>query len=366
MKAIVLNCETKSLELEERAEPSIQHEKEIKLKVLEVGICGTDREEAKGSDVEPPPGTNKIILGHEMLGQVVEVGRSVTAVKPGDLAAFTVRRGCAKCSPCLNQRSDLCETGDYKERGIKGLDGYQTEFVVDQEEFLIPIPAEMRSFAVLSEPMSVIEKAMDEIERIQKARLVDWEPKGFYGRRVLVAGLGPIGLLASLALRLRGAEVLGLDIVDPQSSRPQILKAVGGTYLDGRKTKVEDLPGKYGEMEIILEAAGIASLDFSLWDLLGQNGIYALTGVTHANEFIQVDGGKLMQRLVFKNQVLVGSVNAAIPHWKQGVKDLRATHEKWGEAVLELITDRLPYKDFKEVLCKHGENEIKAALVWES
>lgn len=365
MKAIILNHETGELHLEDVPEPQIQNEREIKLKVLEVGICGTDRDEVKENQVETPPGKKTIIIGHEMLGQVIEVGKAVTAVKPGDLATFTVRRGCGKCPSCLKGRSDLCYTGQYTERGIKGRDGYQTEFVVDQEDFIIPIPSEMRQFGVLSEPMSVIEKAIDTIDRIQCIRLVDWLPNRFKGRKALVAGLGPIGLLAALALRLREAEVWGLDVVDANSPRPQILKQIGGKYIDGRHMHIQDFSSQCGQIDLIVEAAGVASLDFSLWDVLGKNGVYALTGVTHSDQPIQVDGGLLMRQLVLNNQVLVGSVNAANEHWKQGVKDLEAAHQKWGDAVLKLITHHIPFKNFKEGLLKHPQDEVKAVIVWE-
>ncbi len=75
-----------------------------------------------------------------MFGQVVEAGKAVSRVQPGDYAVFTVRRGCGKCMPCSMNRSDMCRTGEYKERGIWGADGYQTEFAVDKEQYVVRIP----------------------------------------------------------------------------------------------------------------------------------------------------------------------------------------------------------------------------------
>ena len=133
MRAIAVVPGTKTIRMVERPRPSIGAPDEIELRVLRVGICGTDREEAAGGRAKAPPGHDDLVLGHEMIGQVTAVGAAVTMVAPGDCAVFTVRRGCGRCRACAMNRSDMCRTGAYAERGIWGLDGYQTEFVVDRE-----------------------------------------------------------------------------------------------------------------------------------------------------------------------------------------------------------------------------------------
>jgi threonine dehydrogenase-like Zn-dependent dehydrogenase len=117
--------------LVDRPEPEIAAPDDVKVRVLQVGICGTDREEAAGGRAEAPPGADELVIGHEMLGQVVEVGPAVSQVQPGDYAVFSVRRGCGQCPACTIDRSDMCYTGGYAERGIKARDGYQAEYVVD-------------------------------------------------------------------------------------------------------------------------------------------------------------------------------------------------------------------------------------------
>ena len=107
MKAIALVPGTTDLRLVDLPEPSIAAPDEIKLKVLQVGICGTDREEASGGRAEAPPGKTELIIGHEMLGQVVAIGSAVSAVEPGDYAVFSVRRGCGHCPACAINRSDM-------------------------------------------------------------------------------------------------------------------------------------------------------------------------------------------------------------------------------------------------------------------
>ena len=140
MKAISIVPGTQSVHLADVPEPSIAAPDEIKLRIVRVGICGTDREEVQGGRADAPAGKTELVIGHEMFGQVVEVGSAVKRVKPGDFAVFTVRRGCGKCLPCTMNRPDMCLTGEYRERGIKALDGYQTEYVVDKEQYVVRIP----------------------------------------------------------------------------------------------------------------------------------------------------------------------------------------------------------------------------------
>jgi threonine dehydrogenase-like Zn-dependent dehydrogenase len=206
VKAIALTPGTDRLRLVDRPEPTITAPDEVKVRVLQVGICGTDREEAAGGRAEAPPGESELVIGHEMLGQVVAVGSAVSAVAPGDYAVFTVRRSCGRCPACAAGRSDMCYTGDYAERGIKGRHGYQAEYVVDSSGYTVRVPGELASVGVLTEPMSVAEKAIDEATRVQLGRLpdVDDHARWLNGKQVLVAGLGPVGLLAAFALRLRG------------------------------------------------------------------------------------------------------------------------------------------------------------------
>jgi threonine dehydrogenase-like Zn-dependent dehydrogenase len=366
MKALALTTGTKNIRLVDRPEPKTASPDEIKVRVLRVGICGTDREEASGGRALPPEGAKELVIGHEMFGRVVDTGKNVTLVKPGDLAVFTVRRGCGECLPCLMNRSDMCLTGRYRERGIWGLDGYQAEFVVDREEYLVRVPAELEPVGVLAEPLSVAEKAIDESVRIQSARLPDAlaAPNWLSGKHCLVAGLGPIGLLAALALRLRGAEVYGIDVVDATSARPQWLDRIGGTYVDGRSVPPDKVQTSLGRMDMILEATGVASLEFNLLDALGKNGVYVLTGIPGGDRSLRLDGAELIRRLVLGNQVMIGSVNAARGYFQMAVDDLARARLAWGDHVARLISHRHGYQDFGDAFGNHGADEIKVVVEW--
>jgi threonine dehydrogenase-like Zn-dependent dehydrogenase len=367
MHAIAIKPGVPGTVLVERKEPDLQNPDEIKIRIHEVGICGTDREEVKGGRADAPRDREDLVIGHEMFGQVVAVGEKVSRVKKGDFAVFTVRRGCGRCLPCQMNRPDMCLTGDYKERGIKGLDGYQAEYVVDKEQYVVCVPPELKKVGVLCEPLSVAEKAIDEVQRIQNARLPDApsRPDWLHGRRCLVAGMGPIGLLAALALRLRGAEVYGLDIVDRDTPRPQWLDFIGGKYMDGRNVSADKLDHQIGPMELIFESTGVASLEFNLLDALGTDGIYVLTGIPGGDRPLEIPGAELVRQLVLDNQVMVGSVNAARDHFQMAVDDLLLSYQRWNRHIEKLISNRYSYDDFESAFSNHPTNEIKTVIHWQ-
>jgi threonine dehydrogenase-like Zn-dependent dehydrogenase len=300
VKAIAIVPGTTSLRLIDQPAPSITKPDEVKVRIVRVGICGTDREEVSGGRAAAPEGQHELVIGHEMLGRVVEVGPTVSRVRAGDYAVFTVRRGCGHCLPCTMNRPDMCRTGEYKERGIDGMDGYQTEYVVDEEQYIIHVPDSLKAIGVLCEPLSVAEKAIDEAVSLQTTRLPDAPamPDWLHNRRCLVAGLGPVGLLATLALRLRGADVYGLDIMDADSARPQWLAHIGGQYIDGRQVPADQVDDKLGPMELIFEATGVASLEFNLLDALASDGIYVLTGIPGGDRPLEIPGANLIRQLV--------------------------------------------------------------------
>jgi threonine dehydrogenase-like Zn-dependent dehydrogenase len=187
-------------------------------------------------------------------------------VKPGDYAVFTVRRGCGECACCMMNRADMCQTGKYRERGIRGLDGYQTEFVVDRKRYVVQVPAELEPVGVLMEPLSVVEKAIDEALRVQTVHCPDaTTPDWLHGRRCLVAGLGPVGLLAAMVLVLRGGEVYGLDVVDVNSARTQLLSGISGRYIDGRQVPADQAEKRSVAWTLSLTPAGLFRWSLISW-----------------------------------------------------------------------------------------------------
>jgi threonine dehydrogenase-like Zn-dependent dehydrogenase len=214
--------------------------------------------------------------------------------------------------------------------------------------------------------MSVAAKAIDEAMIVQGARLNSFTPgtNWLENKKAIIAGIGPIGLMAAFALRLRGAKVVGMDIVDEDTLRPQLLKQIGGIYVDGRKVRTTDLDEVCGEADFVFEATGIAKLQIELLDSLAVNGIYVATGIPGGHRPMTIQAGDIMQQLVLKNQILLGSVNASIAHYKMAVRDLQASVQRWPGVVEQVITERVPYIRFAESLEPHSANEIKVVIDW--
>src|SRR5262249_6002091 len=157
MQALAVFPSKKRLQLFDVPQPKIQAATDVLLRVHEVGLCGTDREISSFEYGSPPPGSDHLILGHESLAEVVELGRNVRSFKPGDLVVAMVRRPCPhpECRACRAGRPDFCVTGDYTERGIKGVDGFLTDYVVEDEPYLVKVPRALADVAVLVEPLTV-------------------------------------------------------------------------------------------------------------------------------------------------------------------------------------------------------------------
>ncbi|HVD97813.1 MAG TPA: glucose 1-dehydrogenase [Cytophagaceae bacterium] len=365
MKAIATTPGSKELRIVEREEPKIYEADDIKIKITQIGICGTDREIAHGGRADAPAGSNELVLGHEMIGIVVEIGKDVKKVKVGDHALFTVRRACGSCYACANGRNDMCSTGNYTERGIRGRDGYMTEYVVDKELYCVKIPDNIVDLGVLTEPISVSVKAVDEAVKIQAARI----PGATYdtwlnGKKVLVVGLGPIGLLGAFILRLRGADVLGMDIVEENSPRASLLKEIGGNYINGKTISADLIDDTYGQIDMVFEAAGVAKLGFDLIDALGINGVYVLTGVPGAGRPVDISGGALMQQMVLMNQVMVGSVNASMQHNLMALDVIANSKKTWPGSLEKVITEVMPYTKIKEAIANTSSDEIKTIITF--
>src|SRR5438105_14879024 len=169
------------------------------MRVLEVGIDGTDTEINNGEYGEPPPGSSVLVIGHEALSVVEQTGSGVPGFAAGDLVVSTVRRP-DTCPNCLAGESDMCLLGNYTERGIKGAHGYMGQYYSEKPDFMVKIPPALRDYAVLLEPLSIVEKATYQAWKIQERML--WQPK-----RAVVLGAGPIGIVGTMLLRLKELEV---------------------------------------------------------------------------------------------------------------------------------------------------------------
>ena len=370
MRAVGLVPKTGKLEVIDVAQPAIQQPDQVLLQMLEVGVCGTDREIARGELGAAPHDHDHLIIGHESLARVAAVGSQVREVREGDLVVATVRRGCGRCPSCLHGAVDFCTTGEYIEHGIKQLNGFMTEYVVDQAQFLIPLPAELRAIGVLLEPLTVGEKAIEQALRILRRlpfppgqldrdhSAADWG----VGLRALVAGSGPISMLGAMILRAHGAEVTVIDRSDDDNLTTKLIHKIGAKHLNGANIATEGLDDQLGQVDLIFEATGAAGFSFNLIDALGVNGVYVFTGIPGGDKTETVPAASLMRQLVLNNQAIFGSVNASQQNFVQGVADLGRFRTLWGDAVDSLITGRVALEQFMDAIQPPVKGGIKSIV----
>ena len=140
---------------------------------------------------------------------------------------------------------------------------------------------------------------------------------------------------------------------------------IGGHYLDGRQITPGHRIDQIGTFDLIFESTGIASLEFDLLDALAMNGVYAVTGIPSGDRPLTLSGAEFMRRLVLRNQVMVGSVNASRDHFQLAVNDLVRAEARWPQRVVDLITHRHQFEDFESAFRHHGSDEIKVVLEWD-
>jgi threonine dehydrogenase-like Zn-dependent dehydrogenase len=349
MKAIGVFPESRQVKVVEQEEPVVSKPHEVKLRILDTGICGTDKEICTFAYGTPPPGSDYLVIGHEALGEVVEVGPAVTHVAPGDLVVPTVRRPCphARCRSCRAGHQDFCETGDFTERGIKGAHGYLTEFVVDEAKYMNPVPNHMREIAVLVEPLTIAKKAGYQLHGLMQRR-PPWidpsvsERSQGRGRKALVLGAGPVGLLGAMALRLAEFETVVYSREQEPDPRIAVAKTIGASYLSSESVPPSQLEAHLGPIDLVYEAVGHSVLALQVLRALGPNGIYVLTGVPGQETLIEADPAALLREMVLKNQVVLGTVNAGPEAFIAAIADLETFDQRWPNAVPALLAERTP------------------------
>jgi glucose 1-dehydrogenase len=355
MRAIAIFPEQKKIELIEHAVPRITSPTQVKLRILEVGVCGTDRGICTFRFGTPPAGSDYLVLGHEALGEVVEVGSEVQKLKPGDLVVPTVRRPChdANCRACAVGRQDFCFSGEYSEYGIRAQHGYMTEFVVDDEQYMHLVPQRLREVAVLTEPLTIAEKALLQVWSMQQRlpwRMPDApEDRPGQGLKAVVLGAGPIGLLGSMALMVAGFETYIYSRSEPPNVKAELAEAIGATYISSAVTPVEELVRSIGPIDLVYEGLGRSTLSFEVMKHLGRNAIFVFTGVPDTTASTEATD-HLMQRLVGGNQVVLGTVNAGNDAFVAAIHDLDIFTQRWPNVVRKLITSRIPMEEANDAL----------------
>lgn len=368
MKALAAFPATTSIRIVEHERPRMTSPTEVRLRVIEVGICGTDREIARFDYGTPPPGCDHLVIGHESLGEVVEVGTAVADLAPGDLVVPMVRRPCPHptCVACRAGRQDFCYTGDFTERGIKERHGFLTEEIVDDVRYMHRVPASLRDVAILVEPLTIAEKALIQLWQVQQR--LPWacpvEPGKGRGHchTALVLGAGPVGLLGALALAAADFETVVVARDPAPNAKSTLLADAGIRYVSTTEGTMAEIAARLGNVDVVYEATGAAQVAFETLAALGTNSVFVFTGVPGRRAPIAIEADALMRNMVLRNQIVFGTVNADGEAFANAIRDLGVFEARWPGVVKRLLTGRFPMEAHDELLrgASHGIKNVIA------
>ncbi len=344
MKALtVVPLEKDSAELSDVDDPP-ESDGPVLVETVGVGICGTDVEILSGEYGWAPPGRQRLVLGHESLGRVVDAPPGVPVAK-GDLVVGIVRRpDPVPCGNCAVGEWDFCRNGRYTERGIKEHDGYLSERYRITPEFVVKVDPSLGLLGVLLEPTSVVAKAWEQVDKV--GHRAHWEPK-----TAIVTGAGPIGLLAALIGVQRGLEV---HVIDQMASgkKPDLVRALGARYHTGAVADAVDAP------DVVMECTGVSSLVLDAMEHVGPGGVVCLTGVSSGGRELSVDEGALNRSMVLSNESVVGSVNANRRHYEAGAAALASADRDW---LGQLVSRTVPLDRWQDALDR-SPDDVKVVV----
>jgi len=344
MKALtVIPLKAGSAELSDVDEPP-ETDGPVLVETLAIGICGTDAEILSGAYGWPPPGRERLVLGHESIGRVLEAPTGAP-VQKGDLVVGIVRRpDPVPCENCAVLEWDFCRNGQYTERGIKEHDGYLSERYRITPDYVVKVNPALGILGVLLEPTSVVAKAWEEVDRV--GGRAHWDPK-----TVLVTGAGPIGLLAALIGVQRGLDVHVLDQM-ATGVKPDLVRDLGATYHTGAVADAVAGP------DVVIECTGVASLVLDAMTHVGIGGVVCLTGVSSGGHTLNLDEGALNRSMVLENVAVVGSVNANRRHYEAAAVALAAADPAW---LARLVNRRVPLAQWQEAV-QRGPDDVKVII----
>jgi threonine dehydrogenase-like Zn-dependent dehydrogenase len=344
MKAITVEPhKPETVRLEDVPEPDVR-DGSVLVEAIAVGVCGTDVEIVQGKYGWAPEGKQRLVLGHESLGRVLDPGPN-GGLKKGDIVVGIVRRpDPVPCSNCAVGEWDMCRNGQYAERGIKSIDGFMSERWRIEPEYAMKVDRSLGLLGVLLEPTTVVAKALEQVGAVGHRAF--WQP-----RTVLVTGAGPIGLLAAFAARQHGFEVHVLDRVE-SGIKPDLVRDLGATYHAGAISGIGFQP------DVIIECTGVGQVIADSIQAVAAGGVVCLTGVGTGGRTTGLSTADVAATMVLQNNVIVGSVNANKRHWYRAGQELARADRAW---LARLITRREPPEAFIRALQRQPD-DIKVVI----
>jgi threonine dehydrogenase-like Zn-dependent dehydrogenase len=346
--------------LAELARPSLSEiasGRGVLVRVLRVGVDGTDKEINAAEYGTAPDGYDFLVIGHEGFGQVEAVGPNVSFVRPGDYVVATVRRPGKSIYDSIGLQ-DMTTDTEYFERGISRRHGYLTEYYVEDEAFVVKIPQGLKDVGVLLEPMTVAQKGIAQAFEIQR-RLKVWRP-----RTAAVMGAGTLGLLATLVLRLRGIEVTTFGRTPRPYLNADLLDAIGAPYVNTAERSIRDTAADVGPFDLIFEGTGSSAVVFESMEVLARNGALVLTSITGGSHMLEVPADRINLEFVLGNKVMVGSVNASRDNFETGVRDMSQAEAEYPGWLPRLLTHPVRGLDRYQELFERLQNPNGAIKIF--
>ena len=331
-------------------EPAPPKAGEVVCETVYLGVCGTDREILHAATPHVPPGHDQLILGHECLARVLEVGEGVESVSAGDLVVPAVRRPTTGSTTDgieafkLKRRPDMMPWGAYVERGIVWEHGFSLPQWIDRPEFLYSVPDGIENIAILSEPISVSEKAVREAEQAQVARLgsnewVDNPP------RVLITGMGPIAFAAIICCRARGWDVTVFGRDSEDTFRANLVRQFDARYANADTLDFQTGNVEQDGFELILECTGNDRVMMQSAQLLAGCGIMVWLGASRLPQVREFDVNQIMRNAILGNHLYLGTVNNAPQDMQSAIDHLYQLKSQYGEAIASMITNKVAPAD---------------------
>jgi 2-desacetyl-2-hydroxyethyl bacteriochlorophyllide A dehydrogenase len=314
------------IRIEEAPDPEVGP-KDVLVKVVACGICGTDLHIIDG---EFPPTNYPIIPGHEFGGTVVAIGDEVIGVKPGDRVGVDPTLNCGECYFCQRGQGNLCER--WNAVGVGHHPGGFAEYVAVPERTVYPIPNTMPfKAAALIEPVSCVVHGM---------HLLQPKPGDSY----VIYGAGPMGLQNAQVARFNGARVVAIIDINPH--RLDIARSFGfdtvGTSLD----EVRHVAQR--GFDNVIEATGKTKVAERAIDAVIRRGKLLLFGVCPPGEKAAYDAFKIYNEeiTIIGTMAVLNSYGPAIDVINAGAID-----------VDRMVTHTLPLSAFCDAveLVRRGE-----------
>jgi len=308
----------------------------------QLGICGTDREILASGRPWIPEGESQLILGHECLAQIEQVGSGVADLASGDWVVPIVRRAAAEAPSDV--RVDLLSFGQYTERGIAFEHGFSQPLWLDRPEHLFKVPGELADLAVLTEPLAVAEKAINEALILTAARLGGqaWQ---LSPPSVLVTGMGPIAFAGVLAATLRAWPVAMYGRDAPDSFRAQLAAQFGARYIPADQFQDDPDDLERDGFDLLLECTASDEVLLRTATALRPRGVAVWLGAARTPQPRSHNLDRLMRHGLIRNHLHIGSVGAGARDFRDALSDLLRARQRLPAATRALITERISLGD---------------------